>query len=78
MYVCREGASAMVGKDRGFTAWVKQKNSAIEITHCCFSIESLMIKVLLKELSNTMKDCIHIFRLHYINSFEFRNFLMAV
>jgi len=50
----------MVGEARAFATLVKRQNAAIQITHCCFHREALMIKVLPKELSEKMNDCIHI------------------
>ena len=56
--VCTDGASAMIGAGTGFAAWVKGQNPNIQITHCCLHREALMMKVLQKELSKTMSDCI--------------------
>ena len=50
----------MVGEGRGFAALVKRQNPAIEITHCCMHREALTVKVLPKELSETMNDCIRV------------------
>ena len=47
----------MMGADKGFAAWVKRQNPAIQITHCCIHREALMIKLLTQELSEVMKDC---------------------
>ena len=58
--VCVDGASAMMGADKGFAAWVKRQNPAIQITHCCIHKKALMIKLLTQELSETMSDCIEI------------------
>ena len=58
--VCTDGASAMVGEGRGFAALVKCQNPATEITHCCIHRETLMVKVLPTELSETMNDCIRV------------------
>ena len=44
--VCADGASAMMGADKGFAAWVKRENPAIQITHCCIHRETLMTKLL--------------------------------
>ena len=48
----------MMGADKGFAAWIKCQNPAIQITHCCIHRESLMIKLLTQELSETMSDYI--------------------
>ena len=50
----------MMGVDKGFAAWVKGKNPAIQMTHCCIHWEALMIKPLPQELSQTTNDCIEI------------------
>ena len=50
----------MMGADKGFAAWVKRQNLAIQITHCCIHREALMIKLLTQELSESMSDCIEI------------------
>ena len=57
---CTDGASAMLGKGKGFATLVKQQNPAIQVTHCCIHREALMTKVLPEELSETMKHCIDI------------------
>ena len=31
--ICVDGASAMMGADKGFAAWVKHQNLAIQIMH---------------------------------------------
>ena len=61
--VCADGASAIVGADKGFAAWVKCQNPAIQITHCCIHREALMTKLLPHELSEAMSDCIEIVNL---------------
>ena len=53
----------MMGADKGFAAYVKRQNPAIQITHCCIHGETLMIKPLRQEFSETMKDCIEIVNL---------------
>ena len=58
--LCTDGASAMLGKGKGFATLVKQQNPAIQVTHCCIHREALMTKVLPEELSETMKHCIDI------------------
>ena len=55
-----DGASAMLGKGKGFATLAKQQNPAIQVTHCCTHREALMTKVLPEELSETMKHCIDI------------------
>ena len=61
--VCADGASAMMGADKGFATWVKRENPAIQITHCCIHREALMTKLLPQELSETISDCIEIVNL---------------
>ena len=58
--LCTDGASAMLGKGKGFATLVKQQNPAIQVTHCCIHREALITKVLPEELSETMKHCIDI------------------
>ena len=53
----------MMGAEKGFAAWVKRQNSAIQIRYCCIHREALMIKYLPQELSKTMSDCIEIVNL---------------
>ena len=54
---------ALIGADKGFAAWVKCQNPAIQITHCCINREALMIKLLTQELFKTMSNCIEIVNL---------------
>jgi len=64
----------MVGEARGFAALVKRQNPAIQITHCCLHREALVIKVLPKELSENMNDCIHIVSVVKSRAMNSRNF----
>ena len=61
--VCVDGASEMMGADKGFAEWVKRQNPAIQIMRCCIHREALMIKHLPHELSETVKDGIKIVNL---------------
>ena len=74
--VCVDGASAMMGADKGFAAWVKRQNPAIQITHSCIYREALMIKLLTQELSETMSDCIEIVNLIKAKALNSRIFLI--
>ena len=58
--LCTDGASAMLGKGKGFATLAKQQNPAIQVTHYCIHREALMTKVLPEELSETMKHCFDI------------------
>nr|XP_039272698.1 protein ZBED8-like [Styela clava] len=58
--LCTDGASAMLGKGKGFATLAKQQNPAIQVTHCCIHREALMTKVLPEEPSKAIKTCIDI------------------
>ena len=53
----------MMGADKGFAAWVKRQNLAIQIMHCCIHREALTTKLLPQKLSETMSNCIEIVNL---------------
>ena len=64
----------MAGSNKGFAAWVKCQNQAIEITHCRILRKALMIKYLPQELSETISDCVKIVNLIKAKALNFQIF----
>ena len=58
--ICTDGAPAMLGSRKGFTARVKEINPNVMTSHCFVHQENLASHRLSTELGNVMQDVIHI------------------
>ncbi|XP_076049459.1 zinc finger BED domain-containing protein 5-like [Oratosquilla oratoria] len=58
--LCTDGAPAMTGVHRGFTALVKQLNPSVGIFHCLLHRENLAAKHLSPDLSSVMQEVVFI------------------
>ena len=58
--ICSDGAPAMLGSCKGFTARVKEINPTVLISHCFVHGENLASRRLSAELGTVMQDVIHI------------------
>ena len=53
--VCTDGCPSMQGKNKGFVAYVRQKNPNVVIVHCMVHREALVAKSLPKDLQTTVE-----------------------
>ena len=64
--VCTDGAPAMIGAKSGLVSMVKQKNPAIQGTHCMIHREALVSKVIPKRLHEHLSVLIKV--VNYVKS----------
>ena len=64
--VCTDGAPAMIGANSGLISLVKQKNPAIQGTHCMIHKAALVSKTILKRLHERMSVVIKV--VNYVKS----------
>jgi zinc finger BED domain-containing protein 5/7/8/9 len=64
--VCTDGAPAMQGRNKGFVAYVLNRNPQVKIVHCMIHREVLVSKALPTQLLQTMNEVIKV--VNYIKS----------
>lgn len=75
--ICTDGASAMLGKNSGFVAYVKKEVPRIMITHCMLHRRALAAKTLPTELKDTLStavSAVNFIRGHALNHRLFHAF----
>ena len=75
MSVCTDGSSSMQGKNKGFVAYVRQKNPTVVIVHCMIHREALVVKSLPKDLYAVMIQVSHV--VNFIKSRPLQNRLFS-
>ena len=66
VWVCTDGAPAMIGANSGLISLVKQKNPAIQETHCMIHKAALVSKTIPKRLHKHMSVVIKV--VNYVKS----------
>ena len=73
--VCTDGCPSMQGKNKGFVAYVRQKNPNVVIVHCMVHREALVAKSLPKDLQTIMNQVCQV--VNFIKSRPLRNRLFS-
>ena len=73
--VCTDGCPSMQGKNKGFVAYVRQKNPNVVIVHCMVHREALVAKSLPKDLQTIMNQVCRV--VNFIKSRPLRNRLFS-
>ena len=66
VYVCADGAPAMMGSNKGFMSFVKRKNNNISVVQCLLHRENLATKEIQENLAIVFKEVVSV--VNYIKS----------
>ena len=66
VFVCADGAPAMMGSNKGFMSFVKRKNNNISVVHCLLHRENLATKEIQENLAIVFKEVVSV--VNYIKS----------